>query len=310
MRNRQISAISWGQKLHRISNGWRCTLCPRAFFGANLSRVHFRWTSAEALSLEGFRFHIDFTKMVGTGISKWNTERLFSVHVTSLRRRNWTAQADLPIPNTTVDGWYPMPVDSYLIVYGLFCVYMYMHTYIYAKWYRNSTTSTIFCNTNFLEIQMVLHNFNGNKDTPTAPNSSFQWQTCTVTIYKGWHDSTTSIEYCTSLSPCRSAAYNKGLAQNSGVISRVHRFGEVMFGTSNQWPVVMWGPLNKTCHLGGGLPWAIPTSNWSLFMVLSLDQAPRCPSWEKSKIPLLQYWLESNRNWSGWMMEMSVTNLK
>lgn len=131
MRNRQISAISWGQKLHRISNGWRCTLCPRAFFGANLSRVHFRWTSAEALSLEGFRFHIDFTKMVGTGISKWNTERLFSVHVTSLRRRNWTAQADLPIPNTTVDGWYPMPVDSYLIVYGLFCVYMYMYTYIY-----------------------------------------------------------------------------------------------------------------------------------------------------------------------------------
>ena len=29
--------------------------------------------------------------------------------------------------------------------------------------------------------------------------------------------------------------------------------GEVMFGTSNQWPVVMWGSLNKTRHLGGGL---------------------------------------------------------
>lgn len=65
--------------------------------------------------------------------------------------------------------------------------------------------------------------------------------------------------------------------------------GEVMFRTSNQWPVVMWGSLNKTCHLGGGLPWAIPTSRRSHFMVLSLHQAPRCPSWEKSKIPLLQY---------------------
>ena len=127
----------WETVSHQLSAGVRSFTAfptvgavhfvPELFSGPISVALIFGWTSAEALRLEGFRFHIDFTKMVGTGISKWNTERLFSVHVTSLRRRNWTAQADLPIPNTTVDGWYPMPVDSYLIVYGLFCVYMYIY---------------------------------------------------------------------------------------------------------------------------------------------------------------------------------------
>ncbi len=33
---------------------------PELFRGANLGRVNLRWTSAEALHLEGFRFHIVF----------------------------------------------------------------------------------------------------------------------------------------------------------------------------------------------------------------------------------------------------------